>query len=90
MVQEYQREKQEYIEKLESIVADANAILALNAAGVVTEDVRRELASLRDRALTLLPKLRKGEFEIAVVGLEKAGKSTFSNALLNMAVLPSA
>jgi GTPase SAR1 family protein len=37
-----------------------------------------------------LEKLQKDEFEIAIVGLEKAGKSTFANALIENAILPSA
>lgn len=35
-------------------------------------------------------KLASNEFEIAIVGLEKAGKSTFANALIKNTVLPSA
>ena len=37
-----------------------------------------------------LHKLESNEFEIAIVGLEKAGKSTFANALIESTVLPSA
>ena len=36
----------------------------------------------------LLTKLRLREFSVAVVGLEKAGKSTLANALLNVVLLP--
>ena len=36
----------------------------------------------------LLEKLRLREFTVAVVGLEKAGKSTLANALLNVILLP--
>jgi len=35
-------------------------------------------------------KLEKDELEIAIVGLEKAGKSTFANALIENDILPSA
>ena len=37
-----------------------------------------------------LTKLKSNEFEIAIVGLEKAGKSTFANALIDSSILPSA
>src|SRR4051794_36560885 len=37
-----------------------------------------------------LDRLEKGEFRIAVVGLEKAGKSTFVNAWLESDLLPTA
>lgn len=36
-----------------------------------------------------LDRLKKNEFRIAVVGLEKAGKSTFINAWLNYDILPN-
>ena len=36
----------------------------------------------------MISKLKKQEFTVAVVGLEKAGKSTLANALLNLIVLP--
>lgn len=38
----------------------------------------------------LYHKLDKNEFEIAIVGLEKAGKSTFGNALMENRILPDA
>lgn len=38
----------------------------------------------------LLHKLETNEFEIAIVGLEKAGKSTFANSLIENSVLPFA
>lgn len=38
----------------------------------------------------LLAKLEKDECEIAIVGLEKAGKSTFANALIGSDIFPSA
>ena len=36
----------------------------------------------------MINKLKNQEFTVAVVGLEKAGKSTLANALLNLIVLP--
>ena len=36
----------------------------------------------------LLAKLKLREFSVAVVGLEKAGKSTLANALLSVVLLP--
>ena len=50
----------------------------------------KELDELIQRSEKLLKKLRRGEFEISIVGLEKAGKSTFANALIQRDVLPSA
>jgi len=50
---------------------------------------RQELASLVVRVKRQLEKLKQGEFHIAVVGLEKAGKSTFLNAWLGSDLLPN-
>ncbi|SUT91000.1 dynamin family protein [Actinobacillus lignieresii] len=38
----------------------------------------------------LLDKLEKDKIEIAIIGLEKAGKSTFANALIESNIFPSA
>ncbi|QIW15480.1 hypothetical protein A4G20_03635 [Pasteurellaceae bacterium RH1A] len=48
------------------------------------------LEELYKKSKTLLKKVKKDEFEVAVIGLEKAGKSTFANALVENNLLPSA
>lgn len=50
----------------------------------------KELSRLLKTSNALLNKLEKNNFEIAIVGLEKAGKSTFANALIESNILPSA
>lgn len=47
----------------------------------------QKIANLNE---TLLNKLTKDELEIAIIGLEKAGKSTFANALIESNIFPSA
>ena len=47
------------------------------------------LAKEREQADRQRQRLEKGEFRIAVVGLEKAGKSTFVNAWLGCDLLPA-
>ena len=49
-----------------------------------------KLKTYRKKCDKLYTKLDKNEFEIAIVGLEKAGKSTFGNALMGNNVLPNA
>ena len=49
-----------------------------------------ELAEKKAACDRLYRKLDKNEFEIAIVGLEKAGKSTFANALIENRILPDA
>lgn len=46
------------------------------------------LEGLMERNDKILTKLEKGEFTVAIVGLEKAGKSTLGNALLKDIFLP--
>ena len=56
---------------------------------VISYGERAQIEKLIGRDERLLRKLRSQEFEIAVVGLEKAGKSTLSNALIRVNVLPA-
>lgn len=57
-------------------------------AGITSEqiDKLRTTASVAEKQMI---RLEKGEFRIAVVGLEKAGKSTFVNAWLGYDLLPA-
>ena len=56
---------------------------------VITSDDRSKIDTIIGKNDRLLGKLKSKEFEIAVVGLEKAGKSTLSNALIRVNVLPA-
>ncbi len=85
----YENEKKELIEKL-YIQRDAiKSILDLKGYSLITEEVRTGLLEKLSEAEVVLAKLEKNEFEIAVVGLEKAGKSSFCNALIENALLPT-
>lgn len=50
----------------------------------------KNLHTYQEKCEKLYRKLDKNEFEIAIVGLEKAGKSTFGNALMENRILPDA
>lgn len=50
----------------------------------------KKLADIKQKNEKFIYKLESNEFEIAIVGLEKAGKSTFANALIKNNILPSA
>lgn len=86
----WEEEKTAYVEKLEQIISGITKILDLRGNRIVTPEMASSLLQLRSDAESLLPKLKKGEFEIAVVGVEKAGKSSFSNALIGLTALPTA
>ena len=55
----------------------------------ITPDKKETLRNAGTPAEKLMNRLQKGEFRIAVVGLEKAGKSTFVNAWLGSDLLPA-
>lgn len=82
-------EREQYIEKLGNQIQTIDSILKMNSGTVVNSDVRKQLKNLKSEAETVLRKLRNNEFEIAIVGMEKAGKSTFANALMENNLLPT-
>jgi GTPase SAR1 family protein len=55
----------------------------------ITPEQKATLQKLGEPAEKLMHRLQNGEFRIAVVGLEKAGKSTFVNAWLGSDLLPA-
>ncbi len=84
----FEQEKEKYVNKLNSIIGGIDSIGRLridDLPGIKSED----LIEYKKSAQRLLKKLEENEFEIAVVGLEKAGKSSFSNAFIDIDVLPT-
>jgi lysophospholipase L1-like esterase len=69
------------------------ALDLLNLASVnhlnITQEQKDTLQKAGEPAEKLIRRLQNGEFRIAVVGLEKAGKSTFVNAWLGSDLLPA-
>lgn len=55
---------------------------------IIGFDERERLRGLFERNKIILEKLKSREFTVAIVGLEKAGKSTLGNALINSEILP--
>ena len=55
----------------------------------ITPEQKDTLQKAGEPAKKLMHRLQNGEFRIAVVGLEKAGKSTFVNAWLGSDLLPA-
>lgn len=85
----WDEEKKIYIHKLEKVINGIRQINDLEGNRLITSEMKRDLEKLSAEANKILPKLVKGEFSIAVVGLEKAGKSSFANALTDLSVLPT-
>jgi GTPase SAR1 family protein len=87
----YEDKKRELLKKSEKLDEAINSVLESDGDNLVIEESRqKEIYELQKQSKTILEKLEKDEFEIAVVGLEKAGKSTFANALIHKDILPSA
>lgn len=91
------KEWQEYIQRLHAQINGMERILAMagSSCGLIDEDMisgsgRADgIRQLKEKAERLCKKLENREFEIAIVGLEKAGKSTFANAMMGNDILPS-
>lgn len=86
---QWEEEKEQFIKKLETTAGAFECILDKDANGMVIKDEdRNNLKDLLKSNKRVLNKLKNKEFAVAVVGLEKAGKSTVANALINLIVLP--
>ena len=82
-------EKELYIDKLDKLISAINNIQAKDNSEIITYNVGESLSKYLKEATTIKRKISKNEFEIAIVGLEKAGKSSFCNALIEINILPT-
>ena len=89
---DFENERNAYKEKVARQCDAINHLLALSRShsGLLEPGVVRQLELFQEKCNKLYQKLDKNEFEIAIVGLEKAGKSTFGNALMKNRILPDA
>lgn len=86
------REDQEaFLEKLMSTQAVFDDIMNKDPNGMVIAygEEREKFDQMREHNKRTLDKLRNKEFTVAIVGLEKAGKSTLGNAILERDILPA-
>ncbi|MBQ7594384.1 MAG: dynamin family protein [Synergistaceae bacterium] len=78
-----------FIAKLEQHEKFFSEIFTIDKDGIIIGFQERNiLYDLRQRNNVILDKLRSRSFTVAVIGLEKAGKSTLSNALIKSEILP--
>ena len=73
-----------------SVLADRLATLCNKTEVDITQDLSGRINAEHDRLNGQLNRLRANRFEVAVIGLEKAGKSALLNAWLGQEILPSA
>lgn len=86
---EWENEKKAFVEKLSSADKTFEEIFKIDSEGLVIQGVEREeLHQHYEANKKILNKLQSREFTVAVVGLEKAGKSTLGDALIKSMVLP--
>jgi GTPase SAR1 family protein len=85
----FRAQKQVEIEKLQKINKVLDKIVS-SPVSLLESNELIDINNLLEKNKDLINKLQKDEFEIAIVGLEKAGKSTFANALIKANILPSA
>jgi hypothetical protein len=80
-----------YLEKMEkaSALLDRTISLCHKTPKEVPDEIRKELEKLRPLVKRQEEKLKANQFEVAVLGLEKAGKSTLLNAWLEVEILPA-
>lgn len=83
-------EREEYIAKLDEQIQVIDRILKMDLGSVVSAELKKQLRKLKTEAETVQRKLKNNEFEIAIVGEESSGKSTFANALMGNSILPRA
>ncbi len=87
----FEKDRQHLIEDIKKRQEILNTLIEKNQQlKVISPSEIGSLQEIHKKNEKLLHKLESKEFEIAIVGLEKAGKSTFSNALIENNVLPSA
>ena len=85
----WEQSKQDFIDKLSNADRTFSEIFQVDAEGLVVQgNEREELQKLQAANKVVLKKLSSREFTVAIVGLEKAGKSTLGNALIKAMVLP--
>lgn len=85
----WDEEKAAFIDKLETTAHIFADILKTDPNHmIVSPEERKNIHNLMDRNKCVLDKLKNKEFTVAVVGLEKSGKSTLANALIKLIVLP--
>ena len=86
---DWEESKQNFIGKLKKADNMFDEIFKVDSDELVIQgDERENLKILQAANKKILNKLESREFTVAIVGLEKAGKSTLGNALIKSMVLP--
>ena len=88
---EFNAEKEQLIAQIQQNNALLDEFISKNRSiRLLNNEQLQKLEDVKGKNEKFKHKLESNEFEIAIVGLEKAGKSTFANALIKNTILPSA
>ncbi len=82
--------KKELLEEIQKYVPIFDEINSVSSRILKDNESRNSLKKISDNIDKWKKKLSNPKFEVAIIGLEKAGKSTMANALLNKNFLPEA
>ena len=86
---DWEIEKQKFIDQLANSDRMFDEIFRIDSDVLVIKgDERDELERLQEANKKILTKLQSREFTLAIVGMEKSGKSSLGNALIKSMVLP--
>jgi hypothetical protein len=80
----YKKLKEEYLNRLEDVEKTLIDISKYEKFNIFTEEEIKNLKQIKNKNNLYLSKLKNGEIEIAIVGMENTGKSTFANALIKL------
>jgi len=92
-INNWEEQKNTYIRKLKNCNNVINKVFNITTVGnidsIIDNETRSKLKDLLQNSIAFIDKLSKGTFEVAMIGLENAGKSSFGNALVKNKVLPT-
>lgn len=80
----YTKLKKKYLDKLEQVKNTLLDLSKYEKFNIFTQDEVGKLKYIENKNNLYVSKLKNGEIEIAIVGMENTGKSTFANALIKL------
>ncbi len=81
---DYEKLKEQYLEKLEVTRSALTELPKYEKYNIFEDGDLKSLVSIKDKNDLYLSKLKNGEIEVAIVGMENTGKSTFANAFIKL------
>ncbi len=81
--------REEAISRTEKEIACIRALIDPKYQELLGTSRRNKLRTMLNKLEILQNKLKENLFEVSIVGLEKAGKSTFANAYMEIDILPT-